>query len=63
MGNNQALTCLIAEPPGNLHVAWVDERDGNMEIYYRMYLDPQTGISDGDGIIMRDNTANDYDFY
>jgi hypothetical protein len=36
-----------------------------MEIYYRMYLDPQTGISDGDGdgIIMRDNTANDYDFY
>jgi hypothetical protein len=42
------LTCLIAEPPGNLHVAWVDERDGNMEIYYRMYLDPTTGIGEED---------------
>jgi hypothetical protein len=40
------LTCLIAEPPGNLHVAWVDERDGNMEIYYLMYLDPTTGIGE-----------------
>jgi hypothetical protein len=40
------LCCLIAEPPGNLHVAWVDERDGNGEIYYREYIDSQTGTGD-----------------
>lgn len=40
------LCCLIAEPNRNVHIAWVDERDGNQEIYYRAYIDPANGIGD-----------------
>ena len=43
-----SLCCLIAEPNKNLHVAWVDQRDGNMEIYYRLYIHPQNGVGDRD---------------
>ncbi len=42
------LCCLIAGPNADLHVAWVDLRDGNREIYYREYLDPENGVG-GDG--------------
>ncbi len=42
------LPCLVAEPNGNVHIAWVDSRDGNQEIYYREYLDPQNGTGGGD---------------
>jgi hypothetical protein len=42
------LPCLIAEPNRNLHLAWVDSRDGNEEIYYREYIDPQNGTGGGD---------------
>jgi hypothetical protein len=50
------LPCLIAESNKNLHTAWVDERHGygNMEIYYRAYIDPQTGIGDEDDDISTD---------
>jgi hypothetical protein len=41
-----SICCLIAEPDKNLHVAWVDQRDGNMEIYYRLYIHPQNGTGD-----------------
>lgn len=41
------LCCLAAAPNGNLHVAWVDMRDGNREIYYREYVDPANGTGDG----------------
>lgn len=40
------LCCLIAEPNKNLHVAWVDTRDGNPEMYYRGYIDPSNGVGD-----------------
>ncbi|MCK4235567.1 MAG: hypothetical protein KAX38_00510, partial [Candidatus Krumholzibacteria bacterium] len=43
---SSTLCCLIAEPNKNLHTAWVDERDGNMEIYYKAYIDPANGIGD-----------------
>ncbi|MDD4857992.1 MAG: FlgD immunoglobulin-like domain containing protein, partial [Candidatus Krumholzibacteria bacterium] len=42
------LPCLIAESNGNLHLAWVDSRDGNQEIYYREYIDPANGTGDKD---------------
>jgi len=42
------LCCLLAEPNKNLHVAWVDLRDGNREIYYRAYVDPANGTGGGD---------------
>lgn len=41
-----SLCCLIAEPNRNLHVAWVDQRDGNMEMYYMLYIHPQNGVGD-----------------
>ena len=41
--------CLIAEPNRNVHIAWVDGRDGNLEIYYRNYVDPMSGIGGGGG--------------
>ncbi len=41
------LCCLVAEPNGNLHVAWADMRDGNREIYYREYVDPANGTGGG----------------
>ena len=44
-----SICCLIAEPDKNLHVAWVDQRDGNMEIYYRLYIHPQNGVGDTEG--------------
>jgi len=47
---SSSLCCLVAEQNGNLHVAWVDTRDGNEEIYYREYIDPSTGIDDEDSI-------------
>ncbi len=42
------LCCLLAEPNKNLHVAWVDMRDGNREIYYRAYIDPSNGVGGGE---------------
>lgn len=42
------LPCLIAGPNRNLHLAWVDTRDGNQEIYYREYIDPANGTGDED---------------
>lgn len=47
--SNASLGCLIAEPNKNLHVAWVDQRDGNMEIYYQLYIHPQNGVGDREG--------------
>ena len=41
------LPCLIAGPNRNLHLAWVDSRDGNQEIYYREYFDPANGTGGG----------------
>ncbi len=43
-----SLCCLIAEPNKNLHVAWVDQRDSNMEIYYKLYIHPKNGVGDRD---------------
>jgi len=43
-----SICCLIAEPDRNLHLAWVDQRDGNMEIYYRHFIHPQNGVGDID---------------
>lgn len=40
------LCCLVAEPTGNLHVAWIDGRDGNDELYYRAYIDPSTSTGE-----------------
>lgn len=45
------LCCLLAEPNKNVHVAWVDMRDGNREIYYRAYIDPANGVGGGDDAI------------
>jgi hypothetical protein len=45
------LCCILAEPNKNLHVAWVDMRDGNREIYYRGYIDPANGTGGGDGAL------------
>jgi len=42
------LPCLIAGPNRNLHLAWVDSRDGNQEIYYREYIDPSNGTGEED---------------
>jgi hypothetical protein len=42
------LPCLIAEPNGNVHIAWVDSRDGNQEIYYREYINPSSGTGGDD---------------
>jgi hypothetical protein len=42
------LPCLIAGPNRNLHLAWVDSRDGNQEIYYREYIDPANGTGGED---------------
>jgi hypothetical protein len=42
------LPCLIAGPNRNLHLAWVDWRDGNQEIYYREYIDPANGTGGED---------------
>ena len=33
------------EPNADLHLAWVDSRDGNQEIYYREYIDPANGVA------------------
>lgn len=47
-GNGSSdLCCLLSQRNGNLHIAWVDMRDGNREIYYREYIDPASGIEDG----------------
>lgn len=46
--NSSTLCCIYSEQNGNLHVAWVDKRDGNEEIYYREYIDPSNGIDDTD---------------
>lgn len=43
-----SLCCLFGEDDGRLHAAWVDQRHGDLEIYYNEYLPPGTGIS-GDG--------------
>ena len=40
------LCCLFAEPTRNLHVAWIDGRDGNDELYYRAYIDPSTSTGE-----------------
>ncbi len=40
------LCCIIAEATGNLHVAWIDARDGNDELYYRAYIDPSTSTGE-----------------
>ena len=40
------LCCIYAETNKNLHVGWVDGRDGNNEIYYREYIDPSNGVGD-----------------
>ncbi|MCX5752329.1 MAG: hypothetical protein NTW97_01650, partial [Candidatus Krumholzibacteria bacterium] len=45
---NSELPCLIAGPNRNLHLAWVDSRDGNQEIYYREYIDPANGTGGED---------------
>ena len=42
------LPCLLAGPNRNLHLAWVDSRDGNQEIYYREYIDPANGTGGED---------------
>jgi hypothetical protein len=47
--SSASICCLIAEPDKNLHAAWVDQRDGNMEIYYRHYIHPQNGVGNPDG--------------
>jgi hypothetical protein len=41
--------CCIAEPNKNVHIGWVDGRDGNLEIYYREYVDPLSGVEGGGG--------------
>jgi len=43
---SSTLCCIYSEPNGNLHVGWVDTRDGNEEIYYREYIDPSNGVGD-----------------
>jgi hypothetical protein len=47
-GGISIFPCLITEPNKNFHVAWVDGRDGNLEMYYRGYIDPANGIGGGD---------------
>ncbi len=46
-GGASELPCLIAGPNRNLHLAWVESRDGNQEIYYREYIDPANGTGGG----------------
>ncbi len=47
-GSDASFGCIIARPNRNLHAGWVDEQDGNMEIYHREYIDPANGIDDPD---------------
>jgi hypothetical protein len=46
-GGLSIFPCLITEPNRNFHIAWVDGRDGNLEIYYRNYVDPANGVGGG----------------
>ncbi|MBN1884363.1 MAG: hypothetical protein JW876_02415 [Candidatus Krumholzibacteriota bacterium] len=41
-----SLCCLRAAGGGDLHVGWVDERDGNMEIYHREFLPDTTAVDE-----------------